>query len=348
MTDVLARAATADRRVDARLATAIADIFLPERDRLDERTRATVAALLEATVAAAEREIAGHAARLLATRGAGEAAQRLNANHSLALPRLAASGLLRDADLMAELIAQARIDLIDAALIANRAPGSRATLLTRLAESRDGVIRSRAVTYMVADSRRRMPNAARRADLPVALHRRLAWWIAAALREQLDAFADPAIDRALVEATQRSLSVHEEGDRIAMLAASLAAAIAPEVTDLPPLMVDALVEGKLALFVALLAQAAGVDPAEARGLVLDVDSERLWLALRGVGLARADIARIGWLLCEADAWRDAETLADMLGPVGALESEAAAQVVAPLTLDADYRAAIRALARVQP
>ena len=115
VTDVLARAAAADRRIDARLATAIADIFLPERDRLDERTRATVAALLEATVSAAEREIAGHAARLLATRGQGDVAQRLNANHSLALPRLAAAGLLRDADLMAELIAQARIDLIDAA-----------------------------------------------------------------------------------------------------------------------------------------------------------------------------------------------------------------------------------------
>lgn len=343
--DVLARAAAADTRADARLATAIADIFLPQRDRLDDRTRAAVAALMEATVAAAERDIAGHAARLLATRGHGEAAQRLSTNHPLALPRLLSSGLLRDAEIVAEVIAQARIDLIDAALIANRAPGVRATLLVRLAESRDGVIRSRAVTYMVADSRRRVPTAARRAELPGELLRRLAWWIAAALREQLGGTGDQVIDRALVEATERSLSAQDEGDRVAMLAANLAAAIAPDAADLPHLLAETLAEGRLTLFVALLAQASGIEQAEARALVLDVDSERLWLALRGLGMAREEIARLGWLLCEADGWRDAEVLADVLGPVAALEPQAAAQVVAPLALDRDYRAAIRAMAR---
>ncbi|MEH3047734.1 DUF2336 domain-containing protein [Sphingomonas adhaesiva] len=346
--DVLARAAAADVRVDARLATAIADIFLPERDRLDERTRAAVARLVEATVAAAERDIAGHAARVLATRGHGVTAQRLSANHPLTLPRLATAGLLRDADIMAEMIAQARIDLIDEALVTNRAPGTRATLLARLTESRDGVIRSRAVTYLVADSRRRGPAAARRAELPAALHQRLAWWIAAALREHLAAAADGAVDRALVEATQRSLDAQVDCDRVAMLAVNLAAAIAPDAGDLPRLLLDTLVEGRLALFVAVLAQAVGIDPVEARGLVLDTDSERLWLALRGVGLSREEIAQLGWLLSEADGWRDAEALADVLGPIAALAPDMAAQVVAPLTLDRDYRAAIRALARTQP
>lgn len=343
--DVLARAAAADVRVDARLATAIADIFLPDRDRLDERTRAAVARLMEATVAAAERDIAGHAARLLATRGHGVAAQRLSTNHPLALPRLVASGLLRDADIMAEVIAQARIDLIDEALVANRAPGARPTLLARLTESRDGVIRSRAVTYLVADSRRRVPTAARRAELPQVLHRRLAWWIAAALREQLGQAADGTVDRALAEATQRSLDAQEEGERIAALASNLAVALAPDEAELPALLVESLVEGRLALFVALMAQAAGIDMVEARGLALDVDSERLWLALRGIGLSREEIARIGWLLSEADGWREAERLADVLAPIAALEPATAAQVVAPLALDRDYRAAVRALAR---
>lgn len=338
------RAFAAERRADARLATAIADFFLPDAERLDERTRAAVVALFEVTVGAIEREIAAHAARLLDSRGDAALAARLSGGNGGVLGRLVDSGLLRDAELMDELIAQARVELIDEALIANRAPGATPTLLARLTEVADGVIRNRAIAYLVADGRRRLPAADRRAELPAELFHRLGWWVAAALRERLGGDA-PAADRALAEATQRSLAAYDEGERVEAAAAHLAAAIDALPHERAPLLLDTLAEGRLALFVAILAHALGVDAAEARGLALDPEGDRLWLALRALGMEREAIARIGWALCEADRARDVEVLADAIDPVAALAPEQAALAVAPLTLNRDFRAAVRALAR---
>lgn len=338
------RVLMAERRADTRLAAAIADFFLADADRLDERTRAAVASLFEATVGAVEREIAAHAARLLESRGAADLAARLSGGNGGVLGRLVESGLLRDAALMDELIAQARTALIDEALVAHRAPGEVPTLLARLAEVPDGVIRSRAVAYLVADARRRLPPAQRRADLPAELFHRLCWWVAAGLRERLGEEA-PGADRALAEATQRSLSAHDEGERVEAAAAHLAAAIDALPHERAPLLLDTLTEGRLTLFVAILAHASGVDGAEARALALDPEGDRLWLALRALGLEHEAIAQIGWTLCEADRARDVETLADRLDPIAALQPAQAALAVAPLTLDRDFRAAVRALAR---
>jgi hypothetical protein len=338
------RAAQADRRAAARLAGAIADLSLDEGARLDERTRAAVNVLLRATVAAAEQEIAGHATRVLMARAGTEVAARLAGNAGV-LSRLIEAGLLRDADLVAELIAQARIDLIDEALVAQRAPGTRPTLLARLTNSADGVTRHRAIAYLVADSRRRLPAAPRHAELPPELYHRLAWSIAAVLRERLGDAAGPLADRALTEATERSIAAHDEGERVDTAALHLAVAIDAAAGDLPQLLLDVLVEGRLALFVAILSHAIGLDPVEARGLTLDAPSDRLWLALRALGFGREAIARVGWLLSEADSERDVELLADAIDPVAALDSDEAGSALAPLALARDFRAAVRALAR---
>lgn len=342
---VAAQAAAADGRAGRRLSAAIDDLFLSERDRLDERSRAAVTRLAEATVGAIERDIAGHAARLLEARGAGAIAALLAGNRAITLPRLVESGLMRDPDIMGELVAQARIDLIDEALAAHRFPGVAPALLAGLAESGDGVVRGRAVTYLVADSRRRLAHDDRRAELPVACHERLAWWIAAALRERLGHGVSPEVDRALSEASQRSIAAHDDTERVEAAAAHLAAAIDPVASALPKLLLDTLAEARVTLFVALLAHALGIEPVEARGLTLDADSDRLWLALRALGLERDLIARIGFMLCEADRDRDVEALADALDRVASLAPETAAHAVAPLTLHRDFRAAMRALAR---
>lgn len=338
-----ASAAQADRRATARLTTAIADFFMPERGRLDERGRAAIGALIESTVLAIEGEIAGYATRLLMSREVPEAALALSSNQGITLLRLLESGLLRDAGLMGELVAQSRLDMIDAALIANRVPGAHPTMLPLLAESDDSVVRGRAVSYLVAESRRRMPGVTRRAELPGELHRRLGWWIAAALRERLPAAAE--VDRALVESTQRSITAYDEGERADVAALQLAAALDPTASELPRLLIEALAEGRSILFVALLAHTLDVEPVEARGLTLDAESDRLWLALRALGIDRESIAHIGFLLSEADRERDVETLADVLDPIASLAPELAAQAVAPLSLHREFRAAVRALAR---
>ena len=342
---LFARAAAADRRAEARLVTAIDDFFLAEDDRLDDRTRAAVGTILATAVQAIAREVAGHAARQFG----GPALIALDGDGTVLLGRLLDSGLLRDRELMAELLGQVRQDLLGEALLANRAPGTQAALLARLTECGDGVVAAAASAYLLADSRRRAPGHARRGDLPAALHRRLVWWIAAALREARPAGAgQAAIDRALVAAAQRSLSAHDDNDRLDAVAMRLAAAIDARPAELAGLLVEALEEGRAALFVAIVAHALSIDFAEARGLTLDPDGDRLWLALRAHGLDRATIARIGLALADADPRRDIEFFADALDTIAAIPIEAAREALAPLALHPDFRAALRALGRTRP
>ncbi|WP_375250699.1 DUF2336 domain-containing protein [Sphingomonas sp.] len=343
------RVAMAERRADARLETVAADVALPERERLDDRTRTAVTRLVEVTVAAIEQDIAGHAARLLAAEGGDAVLRVLTVNAPSTLARLGAAGLLRDPDLIGEFLMQARVDLIDEALLANRAPGAMATLLARLTESADGVIRQRALAYLVADSRRRLPGAPRRADLSTAAIHRLAWSIAAVLREQIGIEAvDGMIDRALVEATERSLAAIDDSEKLDTLATHLAIAIDARGDTLPILLLDALAEARMTLFIAIVAQAIAVDAEDVRALMLDVDSDRAWLLLRAAGLSRDQIAQIGWLLSEADAMRDSETLADAIDSVARIEPHHAMQAFVPLSLHPDYRRAIRGLSRSVP
>lgn len=343
---LFARAASAERRAEARLATAIDDFFLAEDDRLDDRTRAAISAVLTAAVHAIEREVAAHAARQLAGQGFAAQAAALADGNTPLLGRLLDSGLLRDRELMAELLGQVRQDLLGEALLANRAPGTQTALLARLTDCGDGVVAAAASAYLLADSRRRAPGTARRGDIPAALHRRLVWWVAAALRQaRLAEEMQPAADRALVSAAQRSLSAHDDNDRLDTVAMRLAAAVDARQAELGPLLVEALEEGRAALFVAIVAHALAIDFAEARTLTLDPDGDRLWLALRSHGLDRATIARIGLALADADPRRDIEAFADELDTIAAIPVAAAREALAPLALHPEFRAALRALGR---
>jgi hypothetical protein len=171
------------------------------------------------------------------------------------------------------------------------------------------------------------------------------WWVAAATRER--ALADeaeaPGLDRALAEAAIRNLAAHDEGARLEALAMRLAAALALEADELPPLLLEALRDRRLTLFVALLADALGVAYELVRELVLDPGGERLWLVLRALELPRDAVAEIGYRLSEADPRRDVEAFADQLEAIASVAPEAARAAVAPLRLHPDYRAALRAL-----
>lgn len=339
-----ARVRASERRADRRLESAIDDFFRIETDRLGDRTRAAIGTMIDSTIERIEGEIAAHAARLLVQRGDQAGAAVLSASNTGVTGRLAHAGLLRDRDLMAELVAQARVVLIDEALVAKRPPDTPATLLARLAESADGIVRSRALGYMIADSRRRLPSRGMGAELPAGLHRRLAWWVAAALRDRLGE-GHPLADRALADATARSNDAREENEGVAVAARQLALALAPEQAEVPALLVDCLIEGRVSLFVAVLAQALAIDADDARALVTEPESDLLWLALRSIGCPRDWLARIGWLLGEADDARDVEALPDAIDAVAGIAPDAAREAIAALTLDRDYRAALRLLTR---
>lgn len=329
---IFARAARADARAERRLNAAIDDFFLAAHERLDDRTRAALHAAIGALLERMERELAAHATRLL-SRGAGGI---VTADPAETLRRLVDAGLLRDSDLMAELIGQIRLALLGRSLVANREPGTPAMLLPRLAQGDDAVTATAARDYILADGRRDAT-----IGLPPDLHRRVVWWIAAALREGRRGMAD----QALVDAAVRSIDAHDEGARLDPIALRLAAAIDARADELPELLIEALGDGRAELAAALIAYIQRIDLREARALLLDPDGDRLWLVLRAHGFARDALARVALLLADADPRRDIEAFADLLDTIAAIPVSAAREALAPLSLHADFRRAIRALER---
>jgi hypothetical protein len=328
------RAAAARLRASERLAVAMADVFLPEDARLDDRTRLALADRLGRLVGGLEAELRRQAARLLAARGAEAAAASLQGSRAgLALERLTRAGLLRDEALVEELLAQTQLALTAQAMPA--AGGEDASLLVRLAAVPDRVVAAAAQALLVADSREE-------AMLPAELHHRLVWQVAAAIRPDP---SDAETDRAIAEAATRSLAAYDEGERPEAVAARLAAAIDARPDELAPLLLEALGDRRPGLFTAVLAQAVGIDTAQLRTVVLEPEGERLWLALRAARLDRQTIARIALTLADADPRRDIEGFADQLDRIAAVEPADARLALAPETLNPAFRAAIGALAR---
>lgn len=351
---LLARAASAELRAAVRLQSAIEDFFVPEGQRLDDRTRLALATTLDDLVTGVASGLTHHAARLLAVRNADTLGTALTSDAPPILDRLVAAGMLRESDVMRELIGRVRQNVLADALPAE-APSDpdRASLLPRLAQSDDGLVASGAVAFLVAESRRRLPPAPGQApstDLPAELHHRLVWWVAAALRERFAERAAEALgtlDRALAEAALRAIAAHDEGERPEATAMRLAAALDPQADELATLLVDALADRRLSLFTALLGHALGLTYPDAREIVLDPAADRLWLLLRALELDRATIARIGLALSDADPARDLDTFADALDGIVAVSPAQAREALAPLMLHPDYRAALTALARAK-
>lgn len=344
---LIAHAAAANHAAHRGLAASIDDFFLDENGRLDERTRVALARLLHALIETATGEVRGHAGRLLRAQGAAAQADALDRVDVGA--RLATAGLLRDRELMAELIGRVRQEVLANAMLP-QAPETpdQPSLINRFVQYPDRVLAHGAMAVLVAESRRRgVPESGPlpQTDLPAELHHRLIWWVAAVLREGCAVAADSsaALDRALAEAAQRSLAAHDEGERLEAAVMRLALAVDARPDELAELMTEALGDRRVTLFAGLLAHALGIDYAAAREITLDADGARLWVALRALDFGRAAIARIGVALSEADPRRDVEAFADDIDAIMAIDTDEARDAVAALRLPADFRAAILAL-----
>lgn len=345
---LLAVAAVADARAQLRLKAAADDFFLPDAARLDDRTRTALAELQCRLIDTIESELRDHAARLLAARGEPMLAAALEKHGEAVRPRLLRSGLLRDPELMGELLLRVWQDLLAALLPGRRADPERPDLINRLIQHADRAAAGAAMGVLIAESRRRGASEAGIAgiDLPIEQHHRLVWWVAAALREQVapdTAHAIAALDRALSEAVARNLAGHDETGRVEAAAMRLAAALDIAPRELPDLLLEALDDRCIPLFIALIARGLGIDYRAAGEIVLDPAGERLWLALRALDLGRDVIAQIGYTLSQADPRRDLETFADLLDSITAVTGEEARAALAPLRLDPACRAALLAL-----
>lgn len=338
---ILERSRAAFRRASARLSTEIEDLRLSDAARLDDRTRAAVAGIMSGLV----QDIAARIAATAEARLADEGVAHLISATPKTVARLSESGLLHDRELMTELLSQVRHALLAEALATNRPPGAQASLMARYVDHPDDRLRMAATHYLLAKSRRLAPGARHAVDLPPDMFRRLAWLVAAALRQAFpaDSHGQAAVDRALAWATQQLLMTEAQPTRLDLAAMELAAAIDRQHAGNSGPLIDALEEGRVALFIAIIAHGLSIDFAEARTLVLDPDGDRLWLALRAQDLDRADVARIALALSDADPRRDIEAFADELDGIAAISPVAARDALAPLSLDPDFRAALRML-----
>ncbi len=331
--DLLARAAAAEGHERALRRAAARDLAVPEALRLDERTRAGVRARLEQIVAAIERNL-GRAVAPEGFPGMGP---------SLAL--LDAAGIANDPVLAGELLASVRLDQL-AASLPHHAPAdpARPSLLNRLAEHPAPVLADAARALLLAESRARSPDAGRW-QLPLTLHRRLLWWVAAAMREQAGSGAGIAMDEAFVAAVQTDFALAEAwaGEQVEARALQLVNALDPAPREWPKLLLEALRDRRLSLFLAMLARAASIDFADARALVLDPGAERLLLVLHALGLPRETIAELCFGLRSAEAHHDLAGLADAVDSLADLDVERARAMLRSLRLAPDYRAARAAL-----
>lgn len=336
------RAGRADVRSDDALQVAIADFLLADMGRLDDRTRFALRDAVHGGVAQVEQAIRRHAARLLADRGASGEAETLLAARVDVVSQLTRVGLPRDEEMMSEILSRVRQDLIAAALPVAVLGPDEPSLVVRLAAAPDAVVARAAAALLIADNRRRdawESGTQAGSDLPAELHHRLTWWVAAAIRGGGDT------DRAIAEAAQRSVAGHDEGERADGVAMRLAVALDPRPAELPDLLVEAIGDRRLGLFIALVAHAAGLPHDAARAITLEPEGDRLWLALRALDLPRQAIAKIGLALSEADGARDVEAFADQLDEIMTVRPADARSALQPLTLPRDYRSAIRAIER---
>lgn len=338
--DVLtARLARAGERAEAALTGAIADFLVPDDARLDDRTRAAMSVTLRGIVERIASDIRRHAARLLADRDRSDLVRTVMAKPADIIARLTRTGALHYPALVTEMVARVRLDHMQATLPLAIGRPEEPSLMVRLAAAPDHVVASAGAALLAAENRRRGPdaNSGMEIDLPADLHRRLTWSIAAAIGA---AGGHVEIEQAVIEATLRMLGSYDESERLDAMATRLVKAIEPRRAELPELLVDALGDGRLRLFVALLAHALELPPEQARAITLERSGDRLWPALRALDLDRATIARIAFALAEADPMRDIEAFADELGAIATIDPADARAALAPLWHPADYRAAV--------
>src|ERR1041385_3808528 len=112
---LIAQAAVASAVAHRWLPVSIEDFFLSDVGRLDERTRVAMARLLRAMVATVAADLRAHASRLLRSRDETAYADALEAAPEL-VERVGRSGLLRDSELIDELLGRVRQELLASAM----------------------------------------------------------------------------------------------------------------------------------------------------------------------------------------------------------------------------------------
>ncbi|QDP20320.1 hypothetical protein [Sphingomonas xanthus] len=245
-------ALAADRPVDAarpregrgRLPTVLADFFLDESARLTDEERALMAAMLRNLITHLADEIIANLPGLVAAE-AERALEGINR-------RLRVSRLLEREDVIALLLRRADEQQLSAV------PVMAGSTLAELVGDEDSGVAEAAMTLTLARGRRRDRYGRLEIefdDLAAEDAVALVFAVAAALRDGLDASADPH----LTAAARALLSRHDEGRRLESAVAGLARALHAAGRGDDKIVRKLAEDGDAALLVGVLSRRAGVD-----------------------------------------------------------------------------------------
>jgi hypothetical protein len=320
-----------------RLSVAAADLALPGPLRLSEWHRGTISALLDGLVRGIEDELRAALASRLADRDAVHAALT-SAHVAIAAPILARGEALREPALISALIRRAEEHRL------HRAAGGEGSLLVELAGDGQDEIAGEAMALLIAQSGRldrfQEPVMAR-TELGAETQHALVWAVAAALRLYLvdRQDVDPvAADQAVAAAAGQMLAGYDEGQRVDAIALRLASRLSRHHRLDDALVVRALAEGNLPLFLAGLSVRGGLDPDSVWEVLSAPGGCGAPLLLRAAGIGRAEAGAILLRL-------DEEAAAERIDRFDAVEEAQARAVLSLWQADPGYRSAIARLSQ---
>ena len=341
------------------LAETISDIFADSKSTLSDRERALIFDILHKVVREVETSVRQHLSERLAREpNAPPSLMALLANDEIevAYPVLTRSPVLRDSDLI-EVIRNRTLehqlaiamryslseDVCDALVETEQVP-----VIETLLKNENANISQSAMTYLVEQSRRvdafQQPLLGR-SELGPELAKRMFLWVSAALRRHIaDHFDfDPeTVDSLLAETARLSEpSSTAEGD-----GTELATALDESGMITPAIMIKALKDGEVSLFVSLFAQRTGLRRTLVLRILFEPGGEGLAIACKAIEMQPETFTKLFVLSRKARPQLGQNINLEkekVLSLYHKMSPEAASQVVARWRLDADYLAALRDL-----
>ncbi|WP_299436132.1 DUF2336 domain-containing protein [uncultured Rhodospira sp.] len=291
------------------LAETIAALFAKGADSLNDREFALMADILRRVLKEIELSVRRRIAAEFASRP--DVPRDLltflaNDEIDVAYPVLSQSPVLRDADLIEvirnrtlehQLAVAVRFEVSEAVSEELVSTGNE-TVITELLKNPDARISRATLAYLVEQSRRvggyREPILSRR-ELPEDLAKRMVLWVSAALRKTIvDRFGlDPTEVDALIEnAVLHADPTDEAPDSGPTAAERLAEELSAAGRNDADLMISALQNGEVSLFVTLFSRASGMREILVRRMLFEPGGEGLAIACKALDLAREDFSVI--------------------------------------------------------
>ncbi|MFZ5609678.1 MAG: DUF2336 domain-containing protein, partial [Pseudomonadota bacterium] len=357
----LARDKSAQSRT--RLLENIADLFMTSEGRLTEQERALMSDILTKLLVTIEADVRKWLAESLLKSGVEvPELHKLLANDEIeiARPLLEKSNLLRDPDLIEVVRMRSDEHRMVIAIRHNVSAEVADALIEHAGEeviealirNGDAELSRRAMQYLVSESRRvdrYQEPLLSRDDLPAELAYKMYWWVSAALRQKVlrDFSVDSiALDEAMQEAARRAMSDHAEINSAAVRAQQLARKMndAGELTV--PFLIATLRQQRINLFVAGIAERAGVNFRTAWRIISDRGFESFVVAAKAIGIDRNEATTIVLLLAEAQnpaAVRRPDVLNTIIDLYDAVSPERARKILKVWQRDINYQKAINDL-----